>query len=81
MPKLQYSSRTAALGYLSKPQALLILASDENTGIAGGIGNDDAPEWLIQECHDLGLITPGNHPNIWKLTQDGLDARAALLSD
>lgn len=80
MPKPQYSNLRAVEGYLTRDQILLLLTATD-TGEVQGASPLETPEWLFAECHDLGLITPGNRPGVWKLSPDGWDARVALLSD
>ncbi|WP_376967978.1 hypothetical protein ABNQ39_37020 (plasmid) [Azospirillum sp. A26] len=81
MPKPQYSSRTAAQGYLTRDQVMCVLTADPDTGEVRAPGAELPPDWLLEECQDLGLVTPGEKPCTWKLSPDGWDARVALLSD
>ncbi|MFC5358821.1 hypothetical protein, partial [Azospirillum himalayense] len=60
-------------GYLTREQILLLLTADP------GSGEVYAPDWLIEDCHDRGLITPGDGPGRWRLSGDGWDAWNALL--
>ncbi|WP_376959623.1 hypothetical protein ABNQ39_06875 [Azospirillum sp. A26] len=80
MPKPQYSARVHVQATLSRDQILCLLTADAEDEI---YGPDPAgpPDWLLIEMEDLGLIAPGHCPGAWKLSQDGRDARAALLSD
>lgn len=79
MPKPQYSARVHVQATLSQDQILCLLTADAE----GDVYPDGAeiPDWLIGECEDLGLVTPGHCPGVWRMTDDGRDARAALLSD
>ncbi|TWA76869.1 hypothetical protein FBZ83_11710 [Azospirillum brasilense] len=82
MPKPQYSSRLMVQGYLTQDQIMLLLTADPGTGEVYTQSADApcaAPEWLVVECHDRGLITPGDGPGRWRLSPDGWDAWNALL--
>ncbi|QCO07428.1 hypothetical protein [Azospirillum argentinense] len=82
MPKPQYSSRLMVQGYLTQDQILLLLTADPGTGevyTQSAHAPCAAPEWLVVECHDRGLITPGDGPGRWRLSGDGWDAWNALL--
>jgi len=57
-------------------RGLWLLTADLETGQL----SDAAPNWLVVDCHDRGLVTPGDRPGAWKLSQDGWDARTALLA-
>lgn len=80
MSKPQYSARIHVQAMLSQDQILCLLMADESGDIHGP---DPAgpPDWLIIEMDDLGLIRPGHCPGAWRLSQDGWDARTALLAD
>jgi hypothetical protein len=80
MTKPQYSSLRAVEGYLTRDQIFLLLTASD-TGEIQGTAPPETPEWLFVECHNLGLITPGERPGVWKLTPDGWDARVALLTE
>ena len=63
MPPLTYS------------QKLWLLVADRETGTV----SEPPPEWLIMQCHDLGLVTPGDTPGSWKLSAAGRAAQRELL--
>ncbi|WP_109490872.1 hypothetical protein [Azospirillum sp. TSA6c] len=79
MPKPQYCARIHVQATLSQDQILCLLTADAD----GDVYPESAeiPVWLVGECEDLGLMTPGHFPGVCRLTADGRDARAALLSD
>ncbi|TWA63532.1 hypothetical protein FBZ84_11055 [Azospirillum baldaniorum] len=82
MPKPQYRSRVMVQGYLTRESILFLLAADPGTGEAHTQSAGTpcaAPEWLVVECHDRRLITPGNGPGRWYLSRDGWDAWNAPL--
>ena len=61
---------------LTSTQKLWLLTADPNTGMLSG-----APEWLIGECHDLGLVTPGTRSGTWILTPAGRRVWQSLSED
>ncbi|PWC48137.1 hypothetical protein TSA6c_17020 [Azospirillum sp. TSA6c] len=71
MSKPQCSSRTATLGYLTQDQILCLLTADLDTGEICAQRDTIPPGWLLVECYDLGLVTPGESPGVWKLSPDG----------
>lgn len=79
MPRLRYSSLSDIRSHLSQDQILLLLTADPDTGEVCAMKPGWSLEWLIEECQDLGLITPGDGPGRWRLSRDGWDAWNALL--
>lgn len=73
----QYTAPLDRPGYLSKAQIFCLMATDP---MKGGL-YPDTPEWVIEECRDLRLVTPGEMPGSWKLSPDGWDVWRALLAD
>ncbi|MBP2302505.1 hypothetical protein [Azospirillum picis] len=79
MPKPQFSARVHVQETLSQDQILCLLTADAEGDVYPDAA--DIPGWLIGECQDLGLMMPGHCPGVRRLTDDGRDARDALLSD
>ena len=40
---------------------------------------EEAPGWLIGNCHVKGLVKPGPATGVWRLTEAGYAERRALL--
>ncbi|MCM8738748.1 hypothetical protein M5E06_32125 [Azospirillum sp. A1-3] len=60
---------------LTYSQKLWLLLADPTTGDVA----EPPPQWLIEQCHDLGLVTPGSKPGSWTLSPAGRAAQRQLL--
>ncbi|RUQ68555.1 hypothetical protein EJ913_17600 [Azospirillum doebereinerae] len=58
MLKPQRNARTHLQAMLSRDRILCLLTADPLTGEVAQI-DKVIPGWLIKECHDRGLVTPG----------------------
>jgi len=47
---------------------MCLLTADPDTGEVRAPGAEVLPDWLLEECQDLGLVTPGEKPGVWKLS-------------
>lgn len=54
---------------LAADQALWLLTAHPDTWELS-----EAPDWLIRECHALGLVRPGDRPGTWKKTAQAHEA-------
>jgi len=61
---------------LTREQKLYVLTADPDTGELV-----PAPEWLSEECHNLGLVTPGDRSGAWKLSPAGREVWRNLNTD
>lgn len=64
---------------LTPEQRLLLLSTDPADVVVSAA--DVAPDWLVEECCQLGLVERIGATTAWHLTPAGVAAREGLLGE